>query len=312
MKEESRGRIKIFSIINCVLIISLLLTTPLVFSGPPAPSPIGEFGTIINLDEARKMVVNLKIKLPDPLTLPKGYELQAVLVEPRGGPIRETYSDRIFQPETLHLYYSNASINGSMYSNEHPEWVVITESYALGSNSTRPYGTDNPETGYKVGWFYGYPGYLKDSLMLVYQFEEEMAYRIYAPLLSQEQVIEISEPLLLEHKITMNALPNSQNLAPKSSTSFFVNIRSIEEFEGIFKLDVDTPIGVSANFQPETVEIKPFKESSSILTLKAENNTSPINSTLSIIATELLNSNKWKAQDVTLNLLDPEVSLELP
>lgn len=73
----------ILASVAMVFVLTTVFITRLIFSGLGAPllSPIGEFGTVTNLDGANKMVVNLRIKLPDSSTLPEGYSLQALLVK---------------------------------------------------------------------------------------------------------------------------------------------------------------------------------------------------------------------------------------
>lgn len=253
------------------------------------------------------MVVNLRIKLPDPSTLPEGYSLQAILVEPVGPLIPETYSGRKFRPEAIHLYYSKKPVNGSMYAGEHPEWIIVSEGYSLGSNSTEPYGQDNPLTGYKVGWFLGYPSYMRDKLVMSYQFEGNMGYTIYAAVLSQDQIFAMMKSLLLGHRISIRAQPETQYLTPRGSTSFIVYVRSIEDFGGPLKLEAGTPKGVTAEFQPSILDIPPFGEKSSVLTLKAAPDAPEGNSTISITVIDPRNSTRWKAPNVNLNILAAEV-----
>lgn len=191
----------LISVLLFTVLVSALSYTENAFAGAPSDSPIGNFGTLTTLGEAEQMVVNLKIKLPDSSTLPEGYSLQAVLVKPIGEVTRETFSNRTFRPEMLHLYFSDKPVNGSMFTSDHPEWIIITESYSLGSNSTRAY-TENQEIpeDTTVGWFFGYPGYMRGSTLLVYQFEEEMVYQIYSVFLTQEEMLAISKSLLLENE----------------------------------------------------------------------------------------------------------------
>jgi hypothetical protein len=164
----------------------------------PNPSPIRDFGTVTTLDEAISTATNLKIKLPDPSTLPRGYTLQAVLVEPSGPEIPETFTRELFRPETIHLYYSDKPVDGSMIASEHPDWIVISESYSLGNNSTKPYTVNQTiPSDMTVGWFYGYPGYMRGGTLLVYQFNERTVYRVYSAYQTQEQVLAIAKSLLL-------------------------------------------------------------------------------------------------------------------
>lgn len=163
----------------------------------PSMNSIGKFGTITTLDEARSEAVNLKIKLLDLSVFPKGYKLQATLMVPRGPEMPETFSGELFRPEMIHLYYSDKPIDENTIVSEHPELIVISQSYTLGSNSTKAYTVNQTvSSDTEVGWFYGYPGYMKGGLLLVYQFKEHHAYRIYSPSLTQEQILAIAEKLL--------------------------------------------------------------------------------------------------------------------
>lgn len=202
----------------------MLIYSENAFAGVPPDSPIGNFGNLTTLVEAEKMVVNLKIKLPDSSTLPEGYSLQAVLIKPIGEETRETFSDRMFRPEMLNLYYSNNPVNGSMFVSEHPEWIIITESYSLGSNSTRPY-TENREIPPEVtvGWFFGYPGYMRGGTILVYQFEEEMAYQLYSTFLTQEEMLVITKSLIENKSIIKTTTTTRTTTTTKINSTTLTN-----------------------------------------------------------------------------------------
>lgn len=205
------------AIVVCVV---LLLTAIFAFAGAPGHSAIGEFGTFTGLDGARDLTVNLWIKTPDPSTLPIGYRLQAVLVEPIGSETLETFTGKKFRPETAHLYYSDKPVNSSMIVEEYPEWIIITENYSLGSNSTQAYTLNQQiPPDMTVGWFYGYPGYMRGGTLHVYQFESHTAYRIYSTFLTKEQTLAIMRSLLRPPATTTTVTSTKTTIETTTTTA---------------------------------------------------------------------------------------------
>ncbi len=270
------------------------------------PTTIRLPATLENLEEVRELVVNLNIKLPDPSTLPEGYELRAVMVDPIGPEMPETFSGRMFRPEMIHLYYSDKPFNESIMVSGYTEYLLISENYCLGSNSTQPYtmGQDIPPD-MTVGWFYGYPGFMKGNIILVYQFEKEMAYRLYSLSLTQEEMLAVAKSLLLDNDVLIRVSPESQKVSSLGSVSFIVNLLPIEDFTGTLELDVDMPNGLTAEIEPDHVEIYAFGERQSILTVKIPSDTFFENASLIVSAIDLQDEREWRSNTVDLNFIPP-------
>jgi hypothetical protein len=263
-------------------------------------------GTYETLEEARKMVVNLKIKLPDPSILPEGFELRAVEVEPIGPLMPETFSGRMFRPERIHLYYSDKPFNESIMVSGYTNYLLITETYSLGSNSTRPYteGQEIPPD-VNVGWFYGYPGYMVGSIIHVYQFEEEMAYRLYSLSLTQDEILAVTKSLLKDQGAVIQVTPESQQVLTPGSTSFIVKVIPIEDFSGKIELHAETSKDIIVEFEPKRIDINPFQERQSILLVKVSSDVFPENSSFIVSAIYAQNKMVLSSNIVELNIISP-------
>lgn len=151
--------------------------------------------------DAQTKAVQFKIKAVPQSLLPADYQLVGVITNPLGPETKDPFSGKTFRPQNVVLYYWNKPIDSNMDINKDffaGGGIIIDEMYALGANSTAPYypGVTNRPFTTTVGWFKGYPGVWDNGYAEVFNFDQNMSYRVWGNSLTVEQELAMIQTLL--------------------------------------------------------------------------------------------------------------------
>jgi hypothetical protein len=143
------------------------------------------------------------------------------------------------------------------------------------------------------------------SIIHVYQFEEEMAYRLYSLSLTQDEILAVTKSLLKDQGAVIQVTPESQQVLTPGSTSFIVKVIPIEDFSGKIELHAETSKDIIVEFEPKRIDINPFQERQSILLVKVSSDVFPENSSFIVSAIYAQNKMVLSSNIVELNIISP-------
>lgn len=173
-----------------------------------------DYQPVKTLEEAQQKTVLFQIRVPPQSLLPAGYSLVGAAVSPVGVKAEtDPYTNRTFHPPDVTLYYWNQELKPDTFVTDFEKagGIFVGEAYALGVNTTEPFGAviNEPPAWTSVGWFKGYPGLWSNGYAEIFQFDKNMSYMVQGSTLTRDQVLAIMETLLVEEPASSEAKTNT-------------------------------------------------------------------------------------------------------